>query len=508
MDLKEIVDILHSVKFKDHMKEIFIGRVKRGNYSDGFKHKLIRARSIDVCPNDINIELLRDELKRNGVEFKPYTDVYSANLQALWAFFCGGIFVIQYDDIVNYDQGSEKSSLVSVNRNGVHNMTKKIRDILKKIYENFLQMTRKKTKISNSKKSKNSQIAEIAENSQIVKNSQIDKRSRMTFAPKSLNSKNQIGSGREIIKNRGETFVPSWYPLAQTLFTVKNDRELYGSSIPSNNPTALIETLKFYMFNLGIKQLVSIQSCEIWDKQHNKFMNSDEQTLIYDNNPNNWNNYRCTKEYDKDRPINAEEMTWELLNKTSGKYDNDINYYAIPIQDMTAGNIVEWINFSKIKKNIPTLVHCFAGFGRTGAFLLFDSLNTNDFYNRCQLPWLGYDNMDDMTDQLLVDFMFNISSVTYEGNKEHEINRRINIANPQATAIEVFVCNDVFSKNLLLKRLNRIILTTILSRNKINLPSIYLFNITEDMEFTQSLFVLTDLNRILLLFHLFNANVF
>lgn len=100
-----MVDILHSKKFKEHMNKIFVQRVKRGNYSEGFKHKLIRAlnRSIDVCPNDINIELLRDELKRNGVKFEPYTDVYSANLSSLWDFFCGRIFVIQYDDIVNYE---------------------------------------------------------------------------------------------------------------------------------------------------------------------------------------------------------------------------------------------------------------------------------------------------------------------------------------------------------------------------------------------------------------------
>ena len=290
MDLKEMVDILHSKKFKEHMNKIFVQRVKHGNYSKVFKHKLIRAlnRSIDVCPNDINIELLRDELKRNGVEFKPYTDVYSANLSSLWAFFCGGIFVIQYDDIINYensDKSNEKSVEMSItsNDNIIRKMTKKIRRILKKMYDNLSKMTRKKS-LSPHLNSKRLHLT-VHPNSK----RQLSKHSRMTFAPKTP-SFNQLGSGREIVKNIGEAYIPTWYPLAQTLFTVKNDEELYGSSMPSNDPTTLVETLKFYMFTLGIKQLVSIQSCEIWDEQDKRFMNSDPMTLFYDNNPNNWNN--------------------------------------------------------------------------------------------------------------------------------------------------------------------------------------------------------------------------
>jgi len=110
MDLDEMADILDSENFKEHMKKIFIQRVEHENYSKDFKDKLNEAvengLNTYICPNNISIELLRDALKQNGVEFTPKSDVYGANLSSLWSFFCGGIFVIDNNDFGSF-LGSE-----------------------------------------------------------------------------------------------------------------------------------------------------------------------------------------------------------------------------------------------------------------------------------------------------------------------------------------------------------------------------------------------------------------
>ena len=154
---------------------------------------------------------------------------------------------------------------------------------------------------------------------------------------------------------------------------------------------------------------------------------------------------------------------------TDRKYINIRNYV-----DMTAGSSTAWISISEIPDTSihETLVHCYAGMGRTGSVLLFLLLRDTaiftisrdvsivsdvryDIANRLQMPHLGYDTIFALHTALVK--LFDTSYDTYAIDY---------------VVKELLGATRIVDIHLLRKRLNRIFF--FLAKKHIT-PSVYLY---------------------------------
>jgi hypothetical protein len=154
---------------------------------------------------------------------------------------------------------------------------------------------------------------------------------------------------------------------------------------------------------------------------------------------------------------------------TDRKYINIRNYV-----DMTAGSSTAWISISEIPDTSihETLVHCYAGMGRTGSVLLFLLLRDTaiftisrdvsivsdvryDIVNRLQMPHLGYDTIFALHTALVK--LFDTSYDTYAIDY---------------VVKELLGATRIVDIHLLRKRLNRIFF--FLAKKHIT-PSVYLY---------------------------------
>ena len=225
---------------------------------------------------------------------------------------------------------------------------------------------------------------------------------------------------------------------------------LWGSSIPSQgNNTNLFETLAFYMYFKQINRIVSLQSCAL-----------DENTPMVQT-PNN--DYECRVD-----PLfqNVEDKMWDNLkyinnNKLNNRSIELLNY---AIEDMTAGTINSWINITSLpditKPENSTLIHCYAGFGRTGSILAYYIMKHSTLAKVHLLqPYfgIGYDSIQcyDGLNMILMDHVKIDTSGLIAGT---DIYNRINGFNPKDMVDEFFNISSVFFGRLFLTRINYIII--------------------------------------------------
>ena len=491
MNLNEMADILDSENFKEHMKKIFIQRVERENYSKDFKDKLNEALenglNTYICPNNISIELLRDALKQNGVEFTPKSDVYGANLSSLWSFFCGGIFVIDNNDFGSFLRSEPIAESIA------EPITEPIVEPNKLNYEDKLTNFKYTSPLSSDLPAAAAQAAGFPKTRKYKrkkthKNRSIKRKSRKK-------TRKQKGGGDPILQNNNSLVrsIPTWR--GQTLITLKNDYLLYGTSSPGSINAPLFETLKFYMYNIGIKKLVSLQACEVFDEKRNQPYNAEIRTKPYNDDISDDDNYDCSgytntnydKLYDENRPINAEEKIWDLLKGMSDKTSNDdeIEYIAIPIQDMTCGDVTQWIKFSQLLPfSNSTIIHCLAGFGRTGSFLFYSLLYSKGIFEKLKEPFFGQSTSTEMFNGLGKLAEKNILQTTLSQPKYYNpldpffeketslINSRIVASEPIRSIDELFNITSLMHINLFIQRINRMILTIMLSEFNYDLSNI------------------------------------
>jgi hypothetical protein len=166
-------------------------------------------------------------------------------------------------------------------------------------------------------------------------------------------------------------------------FASKN-KKLYGMPLPYQFDRGWIfRNILYVLEKHNIKNYVDLHDCE-------------GMTNIHGCNP-----------YD----FGGEREMFELAVKVSNHHHQYIDRKYINIRDfvdMTAGSSTAWISISEIPDTSihETLVHCYAGMGRTGCVLLFLLLRDTtvsavsresrvsdvryDIANRLQMPHLGY----------------------------------------------------------------------------------------------------------------------
>ena len=303
---------------------------------------------------------------------------------------------------------------------------------------------------------------------------------------------------REVFKT------PSWqYGNRQWSTLVKiNGLEVYGSSIPHENIYKCLATFQFYMHVKNIKRIISLQGCDVEDGHL----------------PEN-----CDGHLPPDTTIDKkyESRIWNALKKVSLLHSEDTNIEFVnhKIVDMQAGNLTEWLALYKYDYTDPkqiTLIHCLAGFGRSGSILFLIWLryyyekkrDDPDIIENISKPHLGYNNGIIMITKLTE--LFNMDLFLDDDTKNGECQNRINLFDPKLITQELINIRDrdgkvsLYLVNLLIVRMNyiRICLglgfenegvTTIFLYRKIATPNIKFDGIFMNPEEIK----ISDLDRIL-----------
>lgn len=247
--------------------------------------------------------------------------------------------------------------------------------------------------------------------------------------------------------NYGDVFQkPSWYKGRNnwcTFVKLKNT-QVYATSIPSENLYKCLANLSFYMHVKDIKRIISLQGCDIDDGRIAMNCYGRISPLEFD--------------------TNYESRMWnEMKGMYKETHENDyIDFKNHKIHDYTAGSLTTWseiFNYNYYNPNQKTLIHCLAGFGRTGSILLM--IFMYNYYNnhsekRVDLsePFLGYPTGFDLFMELNAMFFEAIELDTSVENGEVNVDiARFDTAN---IVKEVFDISDYSHANLCITRINYI----------------------------------------------------
>ena len=209
---------------------------------------------------------------------------------------------------------------------------------------------------------------------------------------------------------------------------------IYGTLNPDQfNRTKLLLTMFFLLEMFKIKNFINLQDCEEGS---------------YDLNVNILAN--CNP-YDR----RAERDMFELANNIKQIKGNYINIKDIV--DMTAGSLLAWneiYNIPEASADNRTIIHCYAGKGRTGTTLLFlrlRDINDIDIVSRLNQKHLGYNN--------IIDLINNLSEL-FNPKKSSQIQEEANLFLDEKywdeVVKEVFKIKQIWHVELLRQRLNRI----------------------------------------------------
>lgn len=240
-----------------------------------------------------------------------------------------------------------------------------------------------------------------------------------------------------------------------TLIKVQ-DLYLYGSSLPIWGSINIRDVLKYYLFRKDIKSIISLQGC-----------GSEDIPEI--------NLSRCGT------PADEENYMFGLIKRSDNLLRNDPFVYFLdyPIEDMTAGDMDVWENIAIMnvsESQRSTLFHCYAGFGRTGSILLFFILahfgNVTDI---CTKPYMGTNSSIEMYE--LLKTLLNTHIQIAEDETNEIINERIKHFYIEYFIDEVLNYSILNSANLLITRINYIILMLAYRNNYEEDSSIYLYHI-------------------------------
>lgn len=260
---------------------------------------------------------------------------------------------------------------------------------------------------------------------------------------------------------------------------------VYGSSIPHEDVYSCLATFQFYMHVKNIKRIISLQGCGI-------------------NIGNLPDNCQGRLPPDKTTDTEYESRVWDALKQVSLLHHNDpdIEFVNHKIVDMTVGNLTEWCllyKYDYTNKDQITLIHCLAGFGRTGIILFLIWLRYYYDKNRTIVPdllkpHLGYNDGNDMMRFLMRMFYDNLlldDDPTVNGN----CNDKIKLFDPLIIIAELLNIFDedgngsLYLANLLITRMNyvRICLALGFKTNRV-----YLYKKVTDPNITFNLETLFD----------------
>lgn len=309
--------------------------------------------------------------------------------------------------------------------------------------------------------------------------SKINKLSRRKLN-KSKTSKRNILQKGGMRKHVNDLFTkdPVWRDNFSTLvqFQTWNNMDaktVYGSSLPVNDIFGCIRTFAYYMYVKDIRVIINLQGPGINGQNPLYLLNHREPTPHYPNNrpdtvqqavgprlsangtpwtlgsdiPNDDNDYM--------------RQAWEGLSQLT-TYQRNLNptYHYIQMKDMTAGNYHSWRAISAINFQDDTkkLVHCYAGFGRTGSVLLYAGLQGwPDLANRITLPFLGLSTSGRMFHWLYSTFQNHLLGGA--NNRDSvAVNTAINNMPRMNVRDELFKIETISQANTFIRRINFILI--------------------------------------------------
>lgn len=273
-----------------------------------------------------------------------------------------------------------------------------------------------------------------------------------------------------------------------------NGLEIYTTSNPPQSNEIAIqysisninEILSYFMKKISIKVLLSFQACEDPLRSINH-----TNTAFTSNHPNQCIGNPQSDENSKDYyDANIEKYTWNKIKETDEIYKNDdnIKYVSCLISDMTAGTLSSWMKMSSLPHNNPNkriMAHCFAGFGRTGAFILSALMKDNFFTQNNDISFLNKKYLD--VDNIVSCFQF------HEYLKYTIMQHKIEGPEDYVTRIidELFdIPDNLYKINLFIQRINNIIVSLWrlhrirIGKNMNN--EIYLFNLLTPEQFFEN----------------------
>lgn len=260
---------------------------------------------------------------------------------------------------------------------------------------------------------------------------------------------------------------PTWRvgTIPWTTLVKVRDLNLYGSSLPKWEQSSMEDIFRYYLFRKDIKQIISLQGCG-------------DQT-----NPIDHNFQYCGPGGRGDQRMLENQIFYQTKNAfNSTRNDPNIQIVDHTIKDMTSGNIKIWLNISTMRfDQQSSLFHCYAGFGRTGTVLLYFILLYKGNTNICTEPFMGTGNSTNMY-QTLGTFLRDNIDLESEP-LDSTIHNRIHTFNPLHIVNEVFRIHTNHAKNMLISRINYIILMLAHNYGLTIHTQIYLYSMIRVHEF-------------------------
>ena len=233
--------------------------------------------------------------------------------------------------------------------------------------------------------------------------------------------------------------------------------QLFGTSMPlvtnlPNRPAELMcfQTFAFYQYKLGIKKMISMQACA------GGIQPGGAGTCKLNNR-------------------NMEDKAWnDLKHLHMNHMGPDIIFSNEYIRDMTCGSLTTWSHIQSINfthHNNRTMVHCLAGFGRTGIQLLTGILK-HTIPTMDHRLFFGYPDGNTFITALIALMTANIRIVDHTdvipaiaapapGSRMEDIFTNINqgAAHIPHMIQEVFNISDNFHATLFVQRLNLMLIS-------------------------------------------------
>jgi hypothetical protein len=180
---------------------------------------------------------------------------------------------------------------------------------------------------------------------------------------------------QKVITDINQSELPKWYSSFTSFIKIKdiNNHPIYlhASSLPMPNEPRYVSSkrncsnlLNFYRFVMDIPKIISLQGCDLdWSFLPTGYIPESCQGV---NELINWNE-TCSR---YDEPTVETSLTPEIAESISDPRSNMMEFHWI---DMHAGFFNVYDNLSKIdftNKANNSVIHCLAGYGRTGVAIL------------------------------------------------------------------------------------------------------------------------------------------
>jgi hypothetical protein len=260
------------------------------------------------------------------------------------------------------------------------------------------------------------------------------------------------------------------------------DLNVYGTSLPDEVRTPALLTLAYYMYRKQIKKIVSLQACAM----PNRPINNQDCPPKIDQENELWNTLKFNA-LNIDFPVQPPDPT----NSIDPLY---LPLEDCPMSDMTPGTLSVWLNsiskkiISEYIDNSQTwLVHCLAGFGRTGSVLCYSQLTRYSIFTNSptggrtawsiyNTPWLGSGSSLGMMKFLKAQLEVGTRLFYFSDTSIASVNLEIGNFDIGRIPKEVFNIDDVFHASIFIGRVNLYILS-LAYRNQYPLSTIILYRV-------------------------------